>query len=170
MKRHLLVPLAATACLVAAAPPAAAAPLVRVIETYDPAVVERDADLSRACGFEVTASSKGHVRLTIHLDRNGDFVRAVANPSFRTTLTSRYASITTADRGMDRYTVNPDGTITVFGTGIHLKIAGGAHAIGLWVLVYDPETEDLVSAEYHGRFDVQAPATIEATCAALGPS
>jgi hypothetical protein len=171
MKRRLFVPLVAAACLFAGAAPAAAVPPERVEDvTFDPSEVELDEFLTDECGFEVFASSKGHFRVTIHLDRNGDFVRAVAHPSFSTTLTSDYGSITTADRGMDRITENADGTITVFGTGIHLKVKGGAHAIGLWVLVIDPVTGELLSEEYHGRFDVVEPEIVDYLCAELGPA
>ncbi|MGY1728777.1 hypothetical protein ACI79J_17565 [Geodermatophilus sp. SYSU D01062] len=170
MKRRLFVPLAAGACVFAVATPAAAVPPERVENvTFDPAVVERDDFLSDACGFDVTSSAKGHFRLTVHLDRNGEFVRAVGHPSFTNTLTGPGGTVTTADRGMDRITVDPDGTLTVFGTGIHLKIHGGAHAIGLWVLVIDPETDELLSAEYHGRFDVLEPEIVGELCTALGP-
>ncbi|MGY1697760.1 hypothetical protein ACI780_22920 [Geodermatophilus sp. SYSU D00814] len=169
MTCRLLVPLAATACLVAAATPASAIPPDRVVDvTFDPAVVEKDPDLSPLCGFEVTSSAKGHFRLTIHLDRNGEFVRAVGHPSSSITLTGPGGTVTTADRGMDRTTVDPDGTLTVFGTGIHLKVEGGAHAIGLWVLVIDPETGELLSEEYHGRFDVVAPEIVGHLCEQLG--
>ncbi|MGY1699610.1 hypothetical protein [Geodermatophilus sp. SYSU D00766] len=168
MTCRLLVPLAATACLVAAATPAAIPPDRVVDVTFDPAVVEKDPDLSPLCGFEVTSSAKGHFRLTIHLDRNGEFVRAVGHPSSSITLTGPGGTVTTADRGMDRTTVDPDGTLTVFGTGIHLKVEGGAHAIGLWVLVIDPETGELLSEEYHGRFDVVAPEIVGHLCDQLG--
>ncbi len=175
MMRRLFVPLAATAAVVAAATPAAAVPPEHEVERYDPEVTEVDPFLTEACGFEVTSAAKGHFRLTIHYDRNGNFVRAVGHPSYSNTLTSEWGSITTADRGMDRITENADGTITVFGTGIHLKVKGGAHAIGLWVLVIDPADEEgeedvLLSAEYHGRFDVVQPTIVDYICAELGPA
>jgi hypothetical protein len=68
---------------------------------------------------------------------------------------------------MDRITFNPDGTFNIFGTGIHLKLKDGPKAIGLWRLVLDPETGQLISQEYHGRFDVTAEEIDAAVCEAL---
>jgi hypothetical protein len=82
--------------------------------------------------------------------------RSTAHPSFRSTLTSPTATITMADLGWTGSSRNKDGTISIFGTGIHLKLKGGEKAIGLWRLVFDPATGELVSEEYHGRFDVDA--------------
>jgi hypothetical protein len=48
-----------------------------------------------------------------------------------------------------------------------LKLESGEKAIGLWRLVVDPATEELVSEEYHGRFDVDADGTAQALCDAL---
>ena len=100
-------------------------------------------------------------------NRDGSLDRVTAHPSFRSTLTGPTGTITTADVGLDRFVENEDGTISIFGTGIHLKIKGGEKAIGLWRLVFDPETNELVSEEYHGRFDVDAEGTVQAICAAL---
>jgi hypothetical protein len=171
VKRRLFVYVTAlAACMSMGVGPAVAAPPVRVVnEVYDPSVVERDSFLSTACGFEVTSAAKGHFRLTEYFDKDGQFIRAVAHPSFSNTLRSPYGTLTTADRGMDRFTVNPDGTATIFGTGIHLKVKGGAHAIGLWILTIDLETEDLLDAEYHGRFDVLEPGIVNYICEQLGP-
>jgi hypothetical protein len=40
------------------------------------------------------------------------------------------ATITTADVGLDRFVENEDGTLSIFGTGIHLKLKGDVKAIG----------------------------------------
>ena len=150
------------------APPASAVPPERVVsEVFDADVAVVDEFLSAECGFTVTARMAGHFRLTEFYNRDGSLDRVTAHPSFRSTLTSPTATITTADVGLDRYVENEDGTISIFGTGIHLKIKGGQKAIGLWRLVFDPETEELVSEEYHGRFDVDANGTAQAICEAL---
>ena len=115
----------------------------------------------------MTARIAGHYRETVFFNPDGSVKRVTAHPSFRSTLTSPTATITTADVGLDRFVENEDGTISIFGTGIHLKIKGGEKAIGLWRLVFDPETEQLVSEEYHGRFDVGADGTTQALCDAL---
>jgi hypothetical protein len=172
MKRRLLLSLAVlTACLSTGIAPAMATPPLREpTEVYDPGVTERDPFLSEACGFPVTTTSKGHFRVAVHLDRNGEFVREVSHPSYSTTVRSPYGSLTTADRGMDRFAINPDGTATIFGTGVHLKVRGGAHAVGLWILTIDLKTGELLDADYRGRFDVQAPEIIDYICGQLGPN
>lgn len=163
---------AATTALVlagvlASAPMASAAPPVRsdrvvfnVDETFD------DPFLTEVCGFPVTARLSGHYWETTFYNQDGSVNRVTAHPSFRSTLTSPTTSITTSDVGLDRYVENADGTWTIFGTGIHLKIGGGTKAIGLWRLVTDQNGE-LISEEYHGRFDATAPEIVDALCDAL---
>ena len=147
--------------------PASAVPPVRVVsEVFDADVEVVDEFLTAECGFTVTARLAGHYRETEFYNRDGSLDRITA-PSFRSTLTSPTGTITTADVGLDRFVENEDGTISIFGTGIHLKIKGGEKAIGLWRLVFDPETNELVSEEYHGRFDVDADGTVQAICEAL---
>ncbi|MGY1615669.1 hypothetical protein ACI797_02890 [Geodermatophilus sp. SYSU D00691] len=171
MIRRLLIALTGAATWLAmGALPAAAAPPERVLtEIYDPSVTVVDEFLSEACGVEVRSTAKGHFRLTLHFDRAGEITRVVAHPSFSNVLSSDYGSLTTADRGMDRFTLNPDGTVTIFGTGIHLKVKGGAYAIGLWVLTIDESTGEQVSAEYHGRFDLLEPQILDYVCGELAP-
>ncbi len=69
---------------------------------------------------------------------------------------------------MDRVTENPDGTLTIHGTGIHLRIKGQAYAIGLWRLVIDPMTGEVKSGTYHG-FDLLAPEIDAHVCSQLAP-
>jgi len=172
MQRRLLIPATAiAACLTMGASPALAAPPQRVENTvFDPSDSEVDPFLTNECGFRVTSASKGHFRATLYFNKAGEVKRVVAHPSFSTTFTSPYGTLTTSDRGMDRFTLNPDGTVTIFGTGIHLKVKGGAHAIGLWVLTIDGETGELLDAEYHGRFDVKEPEIIDYLCDQLAPA
>jgi len=149
--------------------PAAATPPERGFsEVYDADVTVVDTYLSEGCGFEVTARLAGHYRETVFYNRDGSIDRVTAHPSFRSILSSPTATVRTADVGLDRYVENGDGTISIFGTGIHLKLKGGERAVGLWRLVLDPTTGELVSEEYHGRFDVDAEGTAQALCDALG--
>jgi hypothetical protein len=129
-----------------------------------------DPDLSEACGFEVLVSTTGHFRKTFYFDKDGNIRLITAHPSLSDTLTSPYASIQTSDRGLDKTSMNPDGTFLIFGTGIHLKVKGQVYATGLWRLTIDPETGELIDQEYHGRFDVLAPEIIDAICSLLGPA
>ncbi|HZA94372.1 MAG TPA: hypothetical protein VE420_17240 [Gemmatimonadales bacterium] len=148
--------------------PASAVPPVRVIsEVFDADVEVVDEFLTEACGFTVTASMAGHYRETRFYNQDGSLNRVTAHPSFRSTLTSPMGTITTADVGLDRFVENEDGTLSIFGTGIHLKLKGGEKAIGLWRLTVDPVTGELLSEEYHGRFDVNAEGTVQAICEAL---
>jgi hypothetical protein len=148
--------------------PASAVPPVRVVSEVFAADVEVvDEFLTDECGFTVTARVAGHYRETEFYNRDGSLDRVTAHPSFRSTLTSPTGTITTADVGLDRFVENEDGTISIFGTGIHLKIKGGQKAIGLWRLTFDPAANELVSEEYHGRFDVDADAIAQAICEAL---
>jgi hypothetical protein len=152
----------------ATASPAIAVPPERVVtEVYDADVTVEDEFLSEACGFRVTARIAGHYRETVFFNPDGSVKRVTAHPSFRSTLTSPTATITTADVGLDRFVENEDETVSIFGTGIHLKLKGGEKAIGLWRLVFNPATGELVSEEYHGRFDVNANGTTQAICDAL---
>ncbi|MBT2532952.1 hypothetical protein J7E83_12640 [Arthrobacter sp. ISL-48] len=100
-------------------------------------------------------------------NQDGSLNRVTEHPSFRSTLTSPTATITTADVGLDRFVENEDGTLSVFGTGVHLKLNGDLKAVGLWRLVVDLESGEPISQEYHGRFDVTAEETATALCEAL---
>lgn len=148
--------------------PASAAPPERMEKhVFDADVEVVDEFLTEACGFTVTARVSGHYFETVFFDRDGAVTRVTAHPSFRSTLTSPTATLTTADVGLDRFVENEDGTLSIFGTGIHLKIAGDTNAIGLWRLEIDLRTGELISEEYHGRFDVGVEGTVDAICEAL---
>jgi hypothetical protein len=168
MIRTATAALIGTAAVLSAAPPVSADPPVRVVtEVYTPDVTVPDDFLTDLCGFPVTASMKGHYFETEFYDKDGNLRSVTGHPSFRSTLTSPYARITTSDVGLDRFTDNPDGTITWHGTGIHLKLKGSTMAIGLWTLVFDPAIGEFVSEEYHGNFDVGFSGLGAALCDAL---
>ncbi len=156
----------ATAAMVALAVPsaAAAAPPVHDVEVFDPDTVQPDPQLSAECGFPVTARVAGHIR---YAEFSGPKARITAHPSLRTTFTGPGGSVSTLDAGLDRGTFLEGGRLAVFGTGVHLKLPDGTKDAGLWRLVVDLGTGQLVSAEYHGRFDVPADGTGAAICAAI---
>jgi hypothetical protein len=154
---------------VGAAPAAADRPMIVEHVRFDPSITEIDAFLSEECGFPVTFSAKGHFRATIYFNADGTVRRFVGHPSFRQTLSSEWGSITTDDRGVDKVTENPDGTISVFGTGIHLRVKGEAYAIGLWRLVVDPVAGEILDASYHGNFGLEAPEIVPYICSRLAP-
>jgi hypothetical protein len=107
------------------------------------------------CEFPVVVSSTGKFREAFYFDEDGGLRRIMSNPSLVTTYFNPRSgrSLTSPDRGLDKVTFNADGTVTVFGTGIHLRVKGQFYAIGLWVLIFDEATGELLSAEYHGNFD-----------------
>jgi len=107
------------------------------------------------CEFPVVVSSTGTFREAVYFNQDGSERRLVSNPSLVTTFSNPLSgtSFSSPDRGMDRVTFNPDGTVTVFGTGIHLRVKGEIQQIGLWILTLDEATGELLSAEYHGNFD-----------------
>ena len=169
MKRGISVALAAGALGAGAiAAPAAAAPPDRYKETYSWDVEATDDFLSRECGFEIMASSKGQYRETYYYDRSGELVRVSAHPSYASVLTSEYGSLATADRGVDKYSWDADGNLLVHGTGIHLKVKGRAYSIGLWRLTFGDDDLPL-SQEYHGNFGLEFPDLVPYVCKALGP-
>ncbi len=129
---------------------------------------EVEPELSEICGFPVTVSTTGHIRVTEFRDNTGNTRFVTSHPSLSETYTSPCGSFQTADRGLDKFTRNPEGDL-VFGTGIHRRVKGEVYAIGLWRLTFDPETGELVDQEYHGRFDVLAPELGETVCSLLGP-
>jgi hypothetical protein len=152
------------------APAAGAVKPERVFDVrWDGTVTELDSFLTTECGFPVFATSRGHIRGTVYFNRDGSFKRFVGHPSFATVLSSEWASIETADRGVDKFTDNPDGTVTVHGTGIHFRVKGEAYAIGLWRITFDPVTGENISAEYHGNFGLEEPDIVPFICDRLGP-
>jgi hypothetical protein len=114
-------------------------------------------------------TGKGHFRLTVYYNRAGSVKRLVGHPSFRYTLASPYASLQTSDVGVDKIVENADGTVSIFGTGIHFKLNGEIRAVGLWRLVVDAATGELLSAEYHGNFGLRADEIDAYVCSRLGP-
>ena len=166
MKRSLAI-LPILAALVCAAPAGAAKPELVEDVRLDDRITELDPFLSAECGFDVFVTTKGHFRGKLFFDREGNVTRFMGFPSMRHTFTSEWGSLKTADRGVDKVTENADGTLTIFGTGIHFKEHRGASATGLWVLIVDPVAEEILSAEYHGNFDLQADEIVDYICSRL---
>jgi hypothetical protein len=136
---------------------------------WDGTVTELDEGLSAECGFPVIVTSRGHLRATIYFNQDGSIKRFVSHPSFSTVLSSAWETIETADRGVDKFTENADGTLTVHGTGIHFRVKGEAYAIGLWRITFNPETGETISAEYHGNFGLEQPDIVPFICSRLAP-
>ena len=152
-----------------AAPAAANPPEIVEDVRFDAAISELDEFYTETCGFPVTFSAKGRFRGTVYFDADGEFRRFTGHPSFRQTLSSEWGSITTDDRGLDKFSLNEDGTLAVFGTGIHVRIKGEIRAVGLWRLTIDLDTGELLDAEYHGSFGLENPEIDPYVCGRLGP-
>ena len=170
MKHRILISVAAVvvACAFPASQAAAVPPITVEQTVYDGSPVLQE-ELSDLCGFPIVVADTGHFTGKVFFDANGDFRLFTGHPSFRSTFTSPYATIETSDRGLDKFSITQDGNVLVFGTGIHLKIKGVTTAVGLWRLVVDGETGELISQEYHGNFDVTQPEIVPTLCALLGP-
>jgi hypothetical protein len=168
MRRPLAL-LPALAVLALAGPAHAAKPETVESVRFDGTITELDPFFTEFCGFDVFVTTKGHFTGKVYFDNQGNFKRFVGHPSMAHTFSSEFASFDTADRGVDKFTENPDGTLRIQGTGIHFKEQGGPRATGLWILTVDPETGELLDAAFHGHFDL-GPETIDAyICSRLGP-
>jgi hypothetical protein len=167
--RRALALLPAFAALALAAPASANKPEVVESVRFDGTITELEPFLTETCGFDVFVTTKGHFTGKVYFDQDGNFKRFVGHPSMAHTFTSAFATLETADRGVDKFTDNPDGTVRVQGTGIHFKEHGGPRATGLWILTIDPDTGELLDAEYHGHFDLKADEIDAYICSRLGP-
>ena len=148
--------------------PAHAAPPDRSTTTFS---VESgpvlDEFLTDACGFDVTALTRGHLIETSFYDRFGQLRVIQSNPSMVTVYEGiSGARLETADRGLDKLSLTSDGAFLYFGTGIHLKVKGQDYAVGLWRLTFTQDF-DLVNQEYFGNFDVLYPELVPYVCDAL---
>jgi hypothetical protein len=167
MKKLVLVVLLGAVVFGLAGPAAAVSPEIHHFKWVNETEVIPAGEL---CEFPVVVSSTGSFREAIYFNEDGSLRRVMSNPSLVTTysnpLTGR--SLTSPDRGLDKVTFNSDGTITVHGTGIHLRVKGEFYAIGLWILTIDGATGELLSAEYHGNFDGGVEEGAAYICAKLG--
>lgn len=149
--------------------PAEAVPPEVVDDVTFEGTPELDQYFTDYCGFPVTVATTGHFRGTAFFDSEGNFREFTGHPSMVETFASPYSSFESSDRGLDKYTLDADGNLLLFGTGIHLKIDGQIYAIGLWRITIDLATDEVVAAEYHGNFDVVRPEIDDAICTLLGP-
>jgi hypothetical protein len=169
MKRRWAIGAAGVVSLAAVVAPAQATPPAHFLkEVYTPDVTVLDQGLTDTCGFDVYATSKGKFRLTAFFDKDGQITEFQGHPSTATTFSSEWASLETSDRGLDKYILQDDGNLLIFGTGIHLKVKGEEYAIGLWRLTIDLATGEMVSAEYSGNFDLENEEIDAYLCSALG--
>ena len=156
--------------LVTAGSARAAAPEKLYFDVFDPTDVTVDDFLTEECGTEVTFAADGHDFGQLFFLRDGG-IRLAFHPSYRETLSSAFGTIESQDVGVDKISFDDQaGTVTVFGTGIHLKVKGDAYAIGLWRLTFDAETGEMIGeGSYSGNFDLVRDEILDYICSVLGP-
>jgi hypothetical protein len=96
--------------LVTAAPVLAAKPEIEVEEVSFSFL---DEFLTEECGFPVTFSGEGQVIHRTWTDENGDVTREVHTVNHTRSLTANGQTLTFKDSGVDKVTINPDGTVQV---------------------------------------------------------
>lgn len=154
--------LVATALIVMARPAQAARPTVEKVSIDQ---TSREDFLSDTCGFSVMRHVVRNLTIFTHDDGTQLFVLTGQNYDV---FSGAGGSLMAQQTGMDRYTLNPDGTITdvaagnygiatVPGKGL---VSGGA---GKVVTVYDPQSGD-ISYTLSGNF---RPEDFGAFCGAL---
>jgi hypothetical protein len=75
------------------------------------------------CEFPVELHITGHFRVALYYDRDGNLKFVSENPSLVDTLTNPLngKTVTSNDRGLDKFVLNDDGTISLLSTAIHFK-------------------------------------------------
>jgi hypothetical protein len=152
MKRRVVVLLVTLAALVAAAPSALAAP-----PTHERVPID-DEFVDESCGFPVEGHVTGFLLAIEWIDEDGSLRRFEAFPEGRGTFTnpSTGESITVNLAGPAHITENPDGSLTVVGTGTwgfgnhpETDEPGIFHVAGYWVFSVDAEGNE--SFRFVGR-------------------
>jgi|RhiMethySRZTD1v2_1073278.scaffolds.fasta_scaffold1113883_2 hypothetical protein len=125
------------------------------------------------CADELIVSVQGTLTVMVRFNKAGDVVAESQHPNIRITAINPTTGLTVTDRdvGLDKLTVNEDGTATILSTGIHSQIKGPDGKIvfrqkGLAVITLDANF-NVISEEVHGNFDPED-AFAPAACAALG--
>jgi hypothetical protein len=126
--------------------------------------------LAECEGFSILEHVEGRVKVSTHFDRNGNFSMEVARVHLRHTLTNSEtgASLSSPDVGIDKVTVNQDGSTTVAIIGVVARIVVPGEGLifaSVGRLVFDANTgETLLVAGPHDDF-ADLP---EILCATLG--
>lgn len=151
--RRLVSVLACIAVLALAASASATPPASETI-TVDETFVERN-----LCDFKVVIHVEGRIKITTHVDSEGNLVFESATPNFHITVTNpkNGLSFRDADVGLDKFVANPDGSGFVLSTGIHFRVVGETGGlifarIGLQIIRVDSkgnETLEIIG----GNFD-----------------
>jgi hypothetical protein len=184
MRRLLLVTLLGLLTVALAATPAAAARPEMFTETIDETFP--DEFLSEECGFPVSVTLSGTVRVRIWLDAEGNPTRELVTINIRGTIGAGAGTLSFVDAGMDKATFLPGGGVRVEihgnlgmvvakGRGPVLGAAG--RIVFTDIPVLDEEGNPVLDEDGHpiSEFTLLAdsgvrPFDIEAVCAALAPA
>jgi hypothetical protein len=95
-----------------------------------------------------------------YFNEDGTVRQISQNPSLLDTAMANGVMLTSADRGLDKFTFNPDGTVFLLSTGVHFKV----NELGLRRILFSGDPNDpssaVLSFERHGRLGDDAPAAI----------
>lgn len=116
------------------------------------------------CSFPILVHSTGKFRVAVYFDKNGGIRQVSQNPSLVDMVTANGQTILSADRGVDKFVFNADGTVFLLSTGIHFKVQGVYYEIGLRKFLFSGDPDDpastVLSFEQHGNFGDDASAAI----------
>ncbi len=100
--------------LLAVAPTFAAKPQFQTIEVNMPPT-----EIAQCAGFSVLVEEQGRMKISTHVDKNGNVVKEIVRYHIATTLTNSVTgqSVSGPNAGIDKVTFNADGSITVASSG-----------------------------------------------------
>jgi hypothetical protein len=156
--RFAVASLVATAAL--AAPAAADTPQISVFKVDETSTISA----GEFCSFPLTVRTTGKLRVAVYYNKDGTVRQFSQNPSLVNTVSANGVTITNADRGLDKFILNPDGTVFLLSTGVHFKVKGVYYELGLQKILFSGDPNDpsttVISFEEHGRFGDDASAAI----------
>ena len=143
-RRFLLVMLTILLTLTLYTPALAAKPELITIPVDDTLV------FGECAGFTVIEHVEGTIKVSTHFDRNGNVVMEIARFRLRHTYSNSEtgASLTSQDVGIDKITLNQDGSGTVAVIGIVARIVVPGEGLvfaHLGRIVFDLETGEVLS-------------------------
>ena len=160
MRIAFLLVISAIAAAALALPAAADSPEVSVFKVDDSFTIPAGG----FCSFPILVHSTGKFRVAVYFNKDGSIRQVSQNPSLVDMLTANGNTILSADRGLDKFVFNADGTVFLLSTGIHFKVRGVYYEIGLRKILFSGDPGDpastVLSFEQHGNFGDDASAAI----------
>jgi len=118
MRIAFLLVISAIAAAALALPAAADSPEVSVFKVDDSFTIPAGG----FCSFPILVHSTGKFRVAVYFNKDGSIRQVSQNPSLVDMLTANGNTILSADRGLDKFVFNADGTVFLLSTGIHFKV------------------------------------------------